>query len=73
MNKMGLAAIAYDEKKVTEHAIFPHVRRPNDNNGRSFLVAVVYKKKNLTEYSIFPQIHKDLLTNTQVIVLKTTG
>lgn len=34
MNKMGLAAIAYDEKKVTEHAIFPHVRRPNDNNGR---------------------------------------
>ncbi|XP_052088108.1 CNK3/IPCEF1 fusion protein-like isoform X1 [Mytilus californianus] len=32
MNKMGLAAIAYDEKKVTEHAIFPHVRRPNDNH-----------------------------------------
>ena len=27
MNKMGLAAIAYDEKKLTEHAIFPSIRR----------------------------------------------
>ena len=27
MNKMGLAAIAYDKKKLTEHAIFPSVRR----------------------------------------------
>jgi len=26
---MGLAAIAYDKKKVTEHAIFPSVRRPD--------------------------------------------
>lgn len=27
MNKMGLAAIAYDKKKLIEHAIFPSVRR----------------------------------------------
>lgn len=28
---MGLAAIAYDKKKVTDHAIFPSVRRPNQH------------------------------------------